>query len=100
MTDLERKQLVYELRQLLGKAVRALRDAEDLTRLNPGIWRDSIAADRIRSIYEQINEDVLEGSTARPPLLERLAIAEDNLTLALNRLEELGALDDVLPKLR
>ena len=98
---LEHKKAVYEMRQLLKKAVRALRDAEDLARLNPwGIWENVPTADRIRSIYEQINEDVLEGSTARPPLLQRVAIAEGNLRVALDRLEELGALDDVLPRLR
>lgn len=97
----EHKQLVYELREHLKKAVRELRDAEDLTRLNPSLWPDKLGtADRIRSIYEQVNEDVLEGRTTRPPLLQRLAIAEDNLRVALNRLEELGALDDVLPQLK
>jgi hypothetical protein len=79
----EHKQLIYELRELLKKATRALRDAEDLTRLNPDLWPDSIAADRIRSIYEQVNEDVLEGSTARLPLLERLRTTEEALMRAI-----------------
>ena len=100
MSTPERK-AVYVMRQHLKKAVRALRDAEDLARLNPwGIWENVPTADRIRSIYEQVNEDLLEGSTARPPLLQRLAIAEDNLRVACNRLQELDALDDVLPRLR
>jgi hypothetical protein len=98
--SIERKGLVYELRQRLKKAVYELRDAEDLTRLNPGLWPDSIAADRIRSIYEQINEDVLEGKTSRPPLLEQLRITEENLKIACDRLQELGELDDVLEQLK
>lgn len=83
---LDAKRLVYELRQHLKKATMQLRDAEDLTRLNPDLWPDSIAADRIRSIYEQITEDVLEGSTRRPPLLERLKTTEDSLMTAIDAL--------------
>jgi hypothetical protein len=101
VTDLERKQAIYELRQLLKKANRALRDAEDLARLNPwGIWENMATADRIRSIYEQINEDVLEGRMSRPPLLQRLTVAEDNLRIACDRLAELNALDDLLSQFK
>ena len=97
----ERKQLVYELRQHLNKANRELRDAEDLARLNPGLWPERHGlADRVRSIHEQVTEDLMNGRTYTPPLLQRLAIAEDNLKLACDRLAELDALDDLLPRFR
>ena len=97
----ERKNLVYELRQHLRKANRHLRDAEDLARLNPGLWPDRYGlADRIRSIHEQVTEDLMDGRTYIPPLLERLSITEGNLKLACDRLAELDALDDLLPEFK
>jgi hypothetical protein len=96
----DRKQLVYELRELLKKANRALRDAEDLVRLNPGLWGNVPTADRIREIYEQVTEDVLEGRATRPPLMQRVRIAEDNATILADRLAELGELDSVLARLK
>jgi hypothetical protein len=66
----------YDLRQRLNRAVRYLRDAEDIARLEMPAWP---TADRIRSIYEQITADVLEGSTWMPPIRERLDTAETEL---------------------
>lgn len=37
-------------------------------------------ADRIRDIYEQITDDLLNGRTSVPPLKERLAISESHAT--------------------
>ena len=68
----------YELRQALRKANAALRDAEDIARLAP-MYRCLPTADRIRSIHEQVTEDVLNGRSTRKPLLEQLRIAEDAL---------------------
>lgn len=95
------RQLIHELRQHLNKANRELRDAEDLARLNPDLWPDERGlAERIRSIHEQVTEDLMNGQTYIPPLLERLQAAQNNLTIACDRLKELGALDEILPKLR
>jgi hypothetical protein len=65
--------MAYDLRQRLNRAVRWLRDAEDIARIEMPAWP---TADRIRDIYEQISEDVLNGKTTKPPLLERLRNAE------------------------
>lgn len=63
----------YDLRLRLKRAIRWLRDAEDIARVNKPAWP---TADRIRSIYEQITEDVLNGRTSLPSVLERLESAE------------------------
>lgn len=63
----------YDLRQRLNRAVRWLREAEDIARIEMPAWS---TADRIRDIYEQVGEDVLNGTTSRPPLLQRLGEAE------------------------
>jgi len=63
----------YDLRQRLNRAVRWLREAEDIARVEtPAL----VTADRIRDIYEQVTEDVLNGKASIPPLRERLAKAE------------------------
>lgn len=63
----------YDLLQRLNRAVRWLREAEDIARLEmPALP----TADRIREIYEQVTEDVLNGKTTVPPLRERLTVAE------------------------
>jgi hypothetical protein len=64
----------YRLRQHLNAAVRQLRDAEDIARMEMPATMPT--ADRIRSIYEQISEDVLNGKTNRPPLLQQLRESE------------------------
>ena len=63
----------YELRQLLELAVRRLREAEDIARIEMPAWP---TADRIRDIYEQVTADVLNGTLSVPPLRQRLADAE------------------------
>jgi hypothetical protein len=49
----------------LDAAVRHLRDAEDYARLNHNFERLP-TADRIRFIYEQITEDIYNGSSSKP----------------------------------
>ena len=66
----------YDLRQRLNRAVRWLREAEDIARIEMPAWP---TADRIRDIYEQVNEDVQNGRTTVPPLRQRLAEAEAEL---------------------
>jgi hypothetical protein len=63
----------YDLRQRLNHAIQWLREAEDIARIEMPAWP---TADRIRDIYEQITEDVLNGKTTQPPLLQRLREAE------------------------
>jgi hypothetical protein len=63
----------YDLRQRLNRAVRWLREAEDIARTEMPAWP---TADRIRDIYEQVGEDVLNGKKTIPPLRQRLAEAE------------------------
>lgn len=69
----------YDLRQRLNRAIQWLREAEDIARIE---MPASPTADRIRDIYEQITEDVLNGKTTRPPLLQRLREAEQKLAQA------------------
>jgi hypothetical protein len=66
----------YDLRQRLNRAVRWLREAEDIARTEMPAWP---TADRIRDIYEQVGDDVLNGKTDVPPLKQRLAEAEQAL---------------------
>jgi hypothetical protein len=78
-THLRTGDTAYDLRQRLNHAVCWLREAEDIARLEMPAWP---TADRIREIYEQITEDVLNGKTDVPPLRQRLAEAEaDNARL-------------------
>lgn len=63
----------YDLRQRLNRAVRWLREAEDIARVEMPAYP---TADRIREIYEQITEDVLNGLVYVPPLRQRLVEAE------------------------
>jgi hypothetical protein len=63
----------YDLRQRLNRAIRWLREAEDIARIEMPAWP---TADRIRDIYEQVGEDVLNGRTTVPPLLQRLRESE------------------------
>jgi hypothetical protein len=83
VTRYEHRDTAYELRQLLQGAVRPLRDAEDLARLRMPAWP---TADRIRDIYEQIGDDLLNGRSSVPPLKQRLREADaevDRLRTAL-----------------
>jgi hypothetical protein len=73
----------YDLRQRFNRAVRWLRDAEDIARIEMPAWP---TADRIRDIYEQITDDLLNGKTTVPPLRQRLADAEAEIA----RLEAAG----------
>lgn len=78
----------YDLRQRLNRGVRWLREAEDIARIEMPGWP---TADRIRDIYEQVSEDVLNGRTSVPPLLQRYreAVAErDALQRRVERLTE------------
>ena len=71
MTELPRtNSRTYDLKQRLNRAMRWLREAEDIARIEMPGWP---TADRIRDIYEQLSEDVLNGNLSRPPLLERLS---------------------------
>jgi hypothetical protein len=63
----------YELKQRLNKAVRYLREAEDMARIEQPAWP---TADRIRTIYEQVSEDILNGRTTVPPIAQRLRECE------------------------
>ncbi len=63
----------HDLRQRLNRSVRWLREAEDIARVEMPGWP---TADRIRAIYEQITEDVLNGRTSVPALRERAEKAE------------------------
>jgi hypothetical protein len=75
----------YRLRLKLNAAARELRDAEDIARMEMPAWP---TADRIRDIYEQVSEDVLNGKTSKPPLLQRLRESEEEnreLRAALER---------------
>ena len=69
--------LRYRLVRHLNAAVRRLRDAEDIARME---MPHMPTADRIRSIYEQITADVLEGQTYLPPLVQRLRESEERCT--------------------
>lgn len=89
---------VYELRQLLNKATNALRDAEDLTRLT-SIWDQTGTADRIRSIYEQITEDLSNGRTSIPPLLERLRTSDATVSVLWDALRNTGVSDETIKQL-
>lgn len=60
----------YEVMQLLNKANRVLRDAEDLSRMERPAWP---TADRIRSIHEQITFDVMNGRVNVPPVMQQLS---------------------------
>lgn len=63
----------YEITQLLDHAVYSLRQAEDLARIR----RPNLPiADRVRSIYEQVSEDILNGKLGTPPLVQRLRNSE------------------------
>lgn len=75
--------LRYDLRLRLNRAMRWLREAEDLARVEMPAWP---TADRIRDIYEQVGEDVLNGKTSVPPIRQRLAAAD----AAGRRLAEAG----------
>lgn len=66
----------YRLRLRLNAAVRELRAAEDIARVEMPAWP---TADRIRDIYEQISDDLLNGKTTVPPLKQRLREAEEAL---------------------
>lgn len=68
----------YDLRQRFNRAVRWLRDAEDIARSEMPGWP---TADRIRDIHEQITDDLLNGRTSVPPLKQRLAEAENALRI-------------------
>lgn len=76
----------------------ALREAEDLARTGP-VWQDMPTADRIRSIYEQITEDVLEGRVDQPPLLERLRRSESMVLTLCCMLSDCGVSDEELTRL-
>jgi uncharacterized protein with PhoU and TrkA domain len=82
MEDRLMETTAYRLRMKLNVAVRALRDAEDIARVEMPAWP---TADRIRDIYEQIGEDVLNGKTTKPPLLQRLREAEEKLAKAKDK---------------
>jgi hypothetical protein len=70
----------------LDKAMRHLRDAEDLARLDPNFSRLP-TADRIRFIYEQITEDVYNGSSGSPGKFEGVLFKAWEPTLAAILLE-------------
>jgi len=74
----------YELTQFLEHAVYSLRQAEDYARMRRP---QSPVADRVRSIYEQISEDILNGKVRVPPLLQRLRLSEQR---ALRMADELA----------
>jgi hypothetical protein len=65
--------LRYRLAQHLNAAVRQLRDAEDIARMEMPRYP---TADRIREIYEQVSADVLNGKTGVPPLAQRFQESE------------------------
>jgi hypothetical protein len=72
----------YDLRQRFNRAVRWLREAEDIARTEMPAWP---TADRIRDIYEQITDDLLNGKTTVPPLKQRLAEAEQALVAEVEK---------------
>lgn len=82
----------YDLRQRLNRAVRWLREAEDIARIEMPAWP---TADRIRDIYEQVSEDVLNGKRNIPPLLQRLREAEADRDRYGEALEEIRDTDPV-----
>lgn len=73
----------------LDKAMRHLRDAEDLARLDPNFSRLP-TADRIRFIYEQITEDVYKGSSSSSGAFEATLFKawEQTLTAIMLELHE------------
>lgn len=77
----------YRLTQKLDAAVRALRDAEDIARVE---YPDLPAADRVRSIYEQVTADLLEGKTNVPPIARRLRNSEARCLRLANALRSAG----------
>jgi hypothetical protein len=77
----------YRLVQKLNAAVRALRDAEDIARVEYPEWP---AADRVRSVYEQITADLLDGTVTRPPLVRRLRDSEERALRLANALDDAG----------
>lgn len=64
----------YRLTLHIKRAIQELRQAEDIARME--LPTSSPTADRIRDIYEQVSEDVLNGKSNIPPLKQRLAEAE------------------------
>lgn len=66
--------MAYDLLQRMNKAVQWLREVEDIARMGMPAWP---TADRIREIYEQISDDVLNGRSSVPPLKQRLSEAEN-----------------------
>lgn len=77
----------YRLTQKLDAAVRALRDAEDIARVERP---ESPAADRVRSIYEQITADLLDGRTNLPPIARRLRNSQERCLRLANALADAG----------
>jgi len=57
----------YNVRQMLGVAMRALRDCEDYARLTSG---NQPLADRCRGLHELLSADVLNGTTREPSSLD------------------------------
>ena len=74
---------VYEVRQYLDQAMRALRDAEDWARLRTG---NEPLATRVRQIHEQLTDDVMNGKLNVPS-------APDDLKEALDKLLEIMGMD-------
>lgn len=68
--------LRYDLRLRLNRGVRWLREAEDIARIEMPAWP---TADRIRSIYEQVTADVLDGKTTKPPIARQLTEAQERI---------------------
>jgi hypothetical protein len=88
--------LRYRLVQPLNRAVRQLRDAEDIARIE---MSHMPTADRIRSIYEQIAADLLNGTTTVPPIAQRLRESEARCGRLATALSDAGVPDERLQEL-
>lgn len=71
----------YRVTQLCNRAITALRDLEDYARLHGGDEMpprapDELLATRARRLYERIRVDILEGTTSKPTVEERVLDSE------------------------
>lgn len=82
----------YRLMQHLNRAMNAMRDAEDYARMTMPAWP---TADRIRSVYEQLSVDVINGRSSVPTRLEQVRALVTELAESLAAARHQLATDDV-----
>ena len=80
---------VYRTRQLLRRAMEALRECEDHARL---VRHDNLLAGRVREIHESLTKDVINGSSAIASSAQRLHAIVTAVEPLLN-VDDQGALE-------